>query len=314
MLNECAVIETNTAGREGVVRSYYNYVDRNDFGSKNQFNTIDPYLMVEPYSAKSFYPRDFNLKYTMENRLVLRVSHIIIEGSKHRVSNGVTYHETAGPVLIDGDYNFPIAIYMINTTSKPRGGNGIGVYINIHYRYDDQLGIPNYRLNFFFQDHYHDENTVFGYTKIKKLSTSSPGANGIDITFARDFLIYPKGIVTLLLPLCGERSIRHYPHLFIMRSKYARQGIAIAKIFYDDDYNLSIIISNESTIPVDLGHKFIQMVLPAPLCSNITLDMLERIAGVDKDIISNNIRASRNTIEVQMKENDRKIKEDDFLF
>jgi hypothetical protein len=105
----------------------------------------------------------------------------------------------------------------------------------------DYLGLPEY------------------YAKIANLHKATAFANGIDITFEKEYTIQSKGSLLLEIMWHQNLQLEKYPLLFVMRSRFAKRGICV--------YNVSkkgILLTNMSSNLVFLGQRFLQIVLPIP--------------------------------------------------
>lgn len=160
-------------------------------------------------------------------------------------------------VLIDSDYpKSEMFLYLCNYSG-----------VNITVDKNDQFNVI-YEVGFDFPNNFYPMHLrifmdYFGLpahiARVVRLHKSSPGANGIDITFEHDYTIASAG--SLFLNICWHYNLQleKYPCLFTMRSRYAKRGIVVYEI-----NDKGILLTNLSKSLVYLGDRFLQIVLPIP--------------------------------------------------
>ncbi len=97
------------------------------------------------------------------------------------------------------------------------------------------------------------------YAEVIRLHKATSNAQGIDITFKKEYSISSRG--SLLLDILWHYNLQldKYPFLFILRSRFTKLGIIIKEVS-----SRGILLLNLSDSYVFLGQRFIQLVLPLP--------------------------------------------------
>jgi hypothetical protein len=91
------------------------------------------------------------------------------------------------------------------------------------------------------------------------LHKASALANGIDVTFEKDYTIQGKGSLLLRIMWHQNLQLDKYPCLFVMRSRFAKLGICVYSVTQE-----GILLTNLSNDLVYLGQRFVQICLPIP--------------------------------------------------
>ena len=156
--------------------------------------------------------------------------------------------------LIDIDYNFPPQIYLLNFNDYSVDVDSCLIQMN--YMYIDDSQIHTFPL--FNQT----EEDNLNFDTIKKFKRSTANANGLDIIFNKCYEIHPKGTLELKLPFHFYSSTIYFNNLILLRSSFAMKGLCVVM----DYSNLNIVVINYSNHYRFLGERFLQLVLPAPLC------------------------------------------------
>lgn len=97
------------------------------------------------------------------------------------------------------------------------------------------------------------------YADIERLHKATAKAQGIDVTFKKEYVIESRGSLLLEILWHFNLQLDRYPLLFILRSRFARQGVVIQEI-----NSKGITLINMSNSLVYLGNRFLQLVLPIP--------------------------------------------------
>ena len=103
------------------------------------------------------------------------------------------------------------------------------------------------------------------YRNILEFRVSNMGDNGIDLVFDRREQLNSAGTLSIcfaLDPTDCHLSMRDRPNLFMLRSSVAAKNIELSLCDYDETLGLYfIVLSNFNDYPVDIGHRYLQMVL-----------------------------------------------------
>ena len=183
---------------------------------------------------------------------------------------------SVGPILIDSGYTHPQYIFKLPKASKRR--------LILLLDYSLPVTYPSPYFSCFFDtnpDEYRDKTST-----IVQYSISNKGDNGIDISFRDDYTIQPMGTLEIKLP-CYPAAFDHsdMPSLFVLRSRFAKYCKCFVSIPF-------LYIVNNSPNVIELGNRFVQMVLPD--CQNFDrlehnikkLDTLQELYSMHK--INNN--------------------------
>jgi len=142
--------------------------------------------------------------------------------------------------------------------------------------------VPNYNLCLFHQP---SEVEPLIFTKepnyepaqILALRSSNIDDNGIDIVFKKTYNIHGVGTLCLKLPFSGLADMHNRPWTIMLRSSAARKGVII-----NTDWEKGIVyIVNLTPNELDLGDRFLQILLPDPYCFEARLNMREVGKGCD---------------------------------
>lgn len=109
--------------------------------------------------------------------------------------------------------------------------------------------------------------------KVFRMYKSTGGANGLDLVFEKGVTIFSRGIVNFRLNrFLIYREIELSPFMFLLRSRYSRQGISL-KYAPISENEIEFLLENLSTNTIDLGNRFLQYV-PAPMHQELPSQLL----------------------------------------
>jgi hypothetical protein len=92
--------------------------------------------------------------------------------------------------------------------------------------------------------------------RIEKFFISTEHANGLDVVFEKEYIIYPRGILDISLSVA--RCYHNRPFFFMLRSSITKLNISIHKVLPADNVPMiTVQLINESTEQVNLKKRFL---------------------------------------------------------
>jgi len=209
----------------------------------------------------------------------------------------------AAKCLIDCDYaSDELYFFIVNLNNRQVKEDTISFSFMSFENFIEMVPC-NYRFPLLFHNPNEDK-----MDRILELKCSSSNANGIDVIFKDDYIIYPKGTLQInIVPYFFDMI--NYPDLFIMRSRFAKLGCII------HHSKSKILIKNLGYEKIDLGNCFLQICLPVPFSFNITNENFKFLSnnflkyeGNKPFIFYIILNTFYNFLDITLKNNKRKCK------
>jgi hypothetical protein len=168
--------------------------------------------------------------------------------------------------LVDSDYKDDMYINVQNVSAVDVFTTSISFKITTFFDNPREFNIHTFPL--FYVDEEDLENDVPTINGFKK---STAKANGLDVIMSRNYKLQPLEELQIPCKFFTYTSTLDYQNLFMMRSRFAREGVSLN---FDTRSKILYCI-NHSYNEVYLGNCFFQLFLPTPLCFRIDQIMNE---------------------------------------
>jgi len=195
-----------------------------------------------------------------DSKLVIDMRYIRIYQTMFALAVCYNDDNYIGPVLIDNSYIFDTYTFYPTKASVSQYTVLIDYFTPVSYSspYHGRIfdtDREKYQVYLF-----DGEGKSQAQVQILKYVLSNVNDCGIDLQFTQEFSVQPKGTLVIKLPFVnGHYDHSDKPYFFVLRSRFANRCV-----LYLDHPCLYIV--NNSNEEVELGSRFVQLVLPP--CQN----------------------------------------------